>query len=65
MTDIIKCLGFGCPWKKECVRFQENPIMKTAEAVYISPWSKEGCPYFLTDELLKEKNESTMGDEKN
>ena len=55
MDELTKCDSGLCPWKKECLRSTTQSNIKKGETFLLAPYTKEGCPYFITEDLLKKR----------
>ena len=45
MSDISKCTGTGCPFKKDCYRFTA-PMSEYRQAIFSPPIKNGKCDYY-------------------
>jgi hypothetical protein len=60
MPDISMCKGDDCPQKEDCYRFTATPSEFRQAYLRESPYSMDGCQYFMYNSLdnikhIKEK----------
>lgn len=64
IEDLTLCTAKTCPWRKECLRYCPPSKIPRGWAHFVSPWTKEGCEYFLTEDLMGRRENDRLAPRK-